>query len=92
MVDALYRAAIAYELSKTNVVHLGAILNYATFVYEFQGQKELATHMAKCAFDDGIYELDMCDEDEYRGAAAILQGLKCWIEECVEIDRVETSQ
>ena len=71
----------AYELSDnlsvTNPIKLGFILNYAIFQYEFLDDIDTALKIAKENFEIGINQLEKVnDNNEYKNASSILMLLK----------------
>lgn len=68
---------IARESMKpTHPNRLGLALNYSVFYYEIQNAPDKACHLAKCAFDDAIAELDNLDQESYKDSTLIMQLLR----------------
>ena len=65
------------NLSVTNPIKLGFILNYAIFQYEFLDDIDTALKIAKENFEIGISQLEKVnDNNEYKNASSILMLLK----------------
>ena len=65
------------NLSVTNPIRLGFILNYAIFQYEFLDDIDTALKIAKENFEIGINQLEKVnDNNEYKNASSILMLLK----------------
>ena len=65
------------NLSVTNPIRLGFILNYAIFQYEFLDDIDTALKIAKENFEIGINQLEKVnDNNEYQNASSILMLLK----------------
>jgi len=63
-------------LQTTNPIRLGLALNFSVFYYEICDQKQMASELAKLAFDSAITELDDLEEDRYKDSTLIMQLLK----------------
>ena len=65
------------NLSVTNPIRLGFILNYAIFQYEFLNDIDTAIKITKENFEIGINQLEKVnDNNEYQNASSILMLLK----------------
>lgn len=78
------------DLSPTNPIRLGLILNFSVFYYEILNQKTVAVQLAKRAFDSSIAELDNLSEESYKDSTVIMQllrdNLTMWTSSSLELD------
>lgn len=64
------------EMSPTNPIRLGLMLNYSVFQYEVAGLPKEAMETARKAFDSAIEELDNLSEESYKDSTLIMQLLR----------------
>jgi len=68
---------IAYrDLTNTNPVRLGLILNFSVFYYDILNDCNNAYTLSKQCFDDAITNLDKLSDDSFRETSIILQYIK----------------
>jgi len=70
------------ELSVTDPIRLGLVLNFSVFYYEILNNVPRSQEIAKKAFDDAIVKIDELNEEDYKDTTMIMQllrdGLTLW--------------
>jgi 14-3-3 protein epsilon len=64
------------KLDSTNPILLGLALNFSVFYYEICEERQMASELAKVAFDKAIDNLDKLPEEKYKDSTLIMQLLK----------------
>lgn len=81
------------NMPPTHPNRLGLALNFSVFYYEIQNAPDKACHLAKCAFDDAIAELDSLDQESYKDSTLIMQllrdNLTLWTSDAQQDEQVE---